>query len=223
MPRVPVPTEDLPAKPWHEGLTDKERRFVDEYLVDLNARRAALRCNMGRGNVKSATEVGSRLKRKLAANISAALAEKSGITATALVSELGAIAYSRITDFLRLGVNGRLVLAVSDLNELPDEAKAAIAKIKERVNDDGTISIEVELWDKLSAIDRIGRAIGLFQEHVGEVNHKHKHEFVDPLDRIKERLNALRNAQGLVPEIDPPLKRITPPQPTPRDVVIDAD
>jgi hypothetical protein len=63
--------------------------------------------------------------------------------------------------------NKRLVLAVDDLDELPDEAKAAIAKLKERVNGDGSISIEVELHDKLVALDRLGKSIGFL---VAEAN-----------------------------------------------------
>jgi hypothetical protein len=128
-----------------------------------------------------------------------------------VVGELGAIAFSRISNYLKIQ-GGRLVMAVASLDELPEEAVAAIAKLKERVNDDGSISIEIELHDKLGALDRLGKSIGLFKETDVNHRHKHEHEFVDPMARIKDRLNALRKAQqsGPVVEIDSPPHRIAP-------------
>lgn len=223
---VPVPTEKAPA--WASGLSDKEWRWVLEYLVDLNARQATLRCGFAKGNVKSATEIGSRFKRRLAANISAALAERSGITATAVVSELGAVAFSRITDFLKLE-NGRLVLTVSDLSELSEEAKAAIAKLRERVNDDGSVSIEVELHDKLGALDKLGKSIGLFKERA-EVTHIRDYEAEaeaaeDVRRRIDERLKQLRRALNAetVAEIEPPVARVALPIQPVAQPIIDAE
>jgi phage terminase small subunit len=217
---VPAPTEVSAASNWHDGLTAKERRFIEEYLVDLNARQAALRCGMGRGNVKSATEVGSRLKRKLAANISAALAEKSGITATALINELGAVAYARVTDFM-IVENGRVV--VKDTALWTDEQKAAVSEIWETTDGDGYRVIRIKLHDKLGAIDKLGKSIGLFKEADVNHRHKHEHEFVDPMARIKERLNALRRSLAELPdaEIDPPPRRIAPPQPERTASIID--
>jgi phage terminase small subunit len=166
----------------------------------------------------------SRIRKKaaVAAAISALMAERSGVTSTAVVNELGAIAFSNITDYLKLE-NGRLVLAVADLNDLSDEAKAAIAKLRERVNHDGSISIEVELHDKISALDRLGKSIGLFKER-SEVAHRHEVELVDPLDRINARLEQLRKARAAEPfvEIEPPLQRHIAPPTTPAGPIIDA-
>lgn len=225
---VPVTTEnERPA--WSGGLSDREYRWILEYLVDLNARQAALRCGLGRGNVKSATEIGSRFKRRLAATISEAIAEKSGIVGSAVLGELGAIAFSKITDYLKLE-KGRLVLTVSDLNDLPDEAKAAIAKLRERMNEDGTVSIEVELHDKIPALKLLGSAAGAFVDrheisgpNGGPV--QFEDTAADVRARIKERLNALRKAQEAPPfaVIEPPLQRIAPPQAKEPPLVIDAE
>ena len=45
------------------GLTPKQTRFVDEYLVDLNATQAATRAGY---SAKTANEQGSRLLAKVA-------------------------------------------------------------------------------------------------------------------------------------------------------------
>ena len=58
------------------ALTDKQRRFVDEYLVDLNATQAAIRAGYSK---RRASEIGSQNLRKpeIAEAISAAQAERS--------------------------------------------------------------------------------------------------------------------------------------------------
>lgn len=58
------------------ALTDKQRRFVDEYLVDLNATQAAIRAGY---SARRASEIGSQLLRKpnVAEAISVAQAERS--------------------------------------------------------------------------------------------------------------------------------------------------
>jgi phage terminase small subunit len=119
--KPPIPTEAAP--PWAADLSLRERRFVEEYIVDLNGRQAAIRAGLGK-SIKSATEMASRMRKNptVAAAISALMAERSGVTGAAVVGELGAIAFSRITDYLKLE-NKRLVLAVDDLNELTDERR----------------------------------------------------------------------------------------------------
>jgi phage terminase small subunit len=220
---IPVPTKDTP--PWAAELTLKQRRFVEEFIVDLNGRAAGVRGGLGK-SPKSAGEIASKLRKipGVAAAISALMAQRNGVTGAAVVGELGAIAFSRISNYLRIQ-DGRLTLAVASLDELPDEAVAAIAKLKERVNDDGSISIEVELHDKLGALDRLGKSICLFKEAGVNHRHKHEHEFVDPMARIKDRLNALRKAQqsGPTVEIHSPSRRIAPPQPERQEPIIDIE
>jgi phage terminase small subunit len=223
MTKLPIPSDDTP--PWAAELSLRERRFVSEFIVDLNGRQAAIRAGLGK-TPKSAGEIASQMRRKptVAAAISALLNERNGVTGAAVVGELGAIAFSRITDFLKLE-NGRLVLTVSDLNLLPEEAIAAIARLKERIDPDtGAVTIDVELHDKLGALDRLGKSIGLFKERA-EVNHHHEVEVLDPLARIRERLNALRKAReaGPMVEIEPPVERIAPPPPRPEPPVIDGE
>ncbi len=59
-----------------KSLTPKQRRFVDEYLVDLNARQAAIRA---RYSERTAQEQGSRLlsKAKVQTAVAKAMAERS--------------------------------------------------------------------------------------------------------------------------------------------------
>jgi hypothetical protein len=115
--------------------------------------------------------------------------------------------------------------AVSDLKELPDEAAAAISRIRERVWDDGTITIEVELHDKFAALTLLGKSVSMFKERA-EVDHNHTLILeADPLDSINARLKALARAQGQLPEpeIQPPLTRAVLAPVKDEPLVIDAE
>ncbi len=220
MPRqVPTKTENTPK--WAAELTLRERRFVEEYCIDLNGKQAAIRAGLGK-TVKSATEMASRMRKRplVAAAISQLVSERTGGTAAAVLNELGAIAFADIFDIVRID-NGRLV--VNDLNQLTKEQRAAVAEISEVVNDDGSISWKLKLHDKLGALDKIGKSIGLFKER--EVAHTHELVSADDMrQRILARLSALKKAQLAEPsaEIEPPVQRAKP-VPAKVGPVIDAE
>lgn len=46
-------------------LTAKQQRFVEEYLIDLNATQAAIRAGYKAGNSQRASEIGNEYSRKL--------------------------------------------------------------------------------------------------------------------------------------------------------------
>lgn len=65
------------------GMNDKQKRFVEEYLIDLNATQAAIRAGY---SAKTATSQGERLLRnvdvqRLVVEAQAARSERTGITA----------------------------------------------------------------------------------------------------------------------------------------------
>jgi hypothetical protein len=115
-----------------------------------------------------------------------------------------------MTDFMTVE-NGRVV--VRDTALWTDEQKAAVSEIWETTNGDGYRVIRIKLHDKLVALDRLGKSIGLFKEK-SESTITHQIEITDPMARIRERLNALRRSHADVPEvvIDPPPPQIAPPR-----------
>ena len=68
-----------PTRPdWAAGLPDRQRCFVEEYLVDLNGTQAAIRA--GYAETDAAVEAHRQLRKaKIAAAISDALAERPGV------------------------------------------------------------------------------------------------------------------------------------------------
>src|SRR5215213_1985099 len=92
------------AAPLH-GLTARQARFVEEYLVDLNATQAAIRAGY---SARTANEQASRLLANVsvAAAISEALAaraERTQITADQVVEELAAIGFAKLGDYAEWG------------------------------------------------------------------------------------------------------------------------
>ena len=142
-------------------MTDKQRKFCDEYLIDLNATRAY---KLAYPNVKSesaATSGASRLLRnvKVAAYISERMQERqkrTEVTQDRVIEELAAIAFAKATDFAQI-VNGNVVL--TDTADLTESQIRAIAGIKE-----GKFGIELKLNDKEKALELLGRHLGMFKD-----------------------------------------------------------
>jgi phage terminase small subunit len=209
------------APAWAEGLTDKQRRFCEEYIIDLDPTESAVRAGIGRSR-KASTESASRLRKQpeVAAALARLMSEKSGVSGMSVVNELAAIAFAKVTDFVQV-TGGKM--AVVDSSKLSEAQKAAIAEIS--VSEDGR-SIRVKLADKISALNSLGKALGLFKERV-----EHSGPQGGPIEMTdaKSRLllllglpaDAAQPMQPLV-EIQPPLKRVAAPvRPQPR--IIDGD
>jgi phage terminase small subunit len=206
----PVPaTASTPA--WATGLSDREQSFVLQYLVDLNLKAAGLRAGFSKKNPGVvARQV--RDRPHVAEAIAKLMQERYGLQASRVIGELGAISYARITDYME--IKGGCVV-VKDTDKWTDEQKAAVSEIWETYDAEGRAIIRIKLHDKIGALDRLGKSIGLFKEKSESTVH-HQIEIVDPLAKIKERLAALRRSQADGPEveIDAPPKRaaIAPPR-----------
>ena len=84
------------------ALTEKQQRFVDEYLIDLNATQAAIRAGY---SVKTADKQGWQLleKTRIAEAISEKMAERSrrtGVNQDRVVMELAKIAFVNAADVI---------------------------------------------------------------------------------------------------------------------------
>lgn len=157
-------------------MTNKQKAFVDEYLIDLNATRAYKAVYK---NVKSDDAARASSSKLLTnANIKAYVEKRmkdrekrTEITQDKVLKELAAIAFANGSDFARVvtktGFNkqGKEVqyqdveLEVTD--QLPEEKKKAIAGIKMGKN-----GIEVSTCDKVKALELLGRHLGMFSDKV---------------------------------------------------------
>lgn len=138
-------------------LTGKQERFVEEYLVDLNATQAAIRAGY---SPKTAEAIGYENLRKpqISQAIEAARAarsERTEITQDMVLRELAAIGFARATDYVKIQ-NGCVRLTETD--DLSQDQKCAVASIRE-----GKHGIEVKTYDKLRALELLGQHLGMFE------------------------------------------------------------
>lgn len=150
-------------------MNARKRRFVDEYLIDLNAAQAAIRAGY---SVKTARSLGQRLLTDvdIAAAIAAAIAERAErtkITQDCVLQELAILLRSDVRHFTVDDDTGSLVLA----DGAPDSAWRAVSSVKHRriVSGRGehretTYEVEFRLWDKPAAVKMAGQHLAMFTE-----------------------------------------------------------
>lgn len=143
-------------------LTEKQRKFVEEYLIDLNATQAAIRAGY---SVKTANEQGSQNLAKLSIQeeIAKEMAERSkrtGINQDRVVLELAKIAFVKITDVV--DDEGRIKQDAAD----EDLACIESVKVKEIPTRSGDVGIEreVKLSPKLKALELLGKHLGMWND-----------------------------------------------------------
>ena len=143
-------------------LTAKQKRFVEEYLIDLNATQAAIRAGYKVDNARIiAAENLSKLN--IAEAIDKALAERSrrtGINQDRVVQELAKIAFVNIADVVN-----------TDCEILPDADEADLAaiesvKVKTIPTKSGEVGVEreVKLSSKLKALELLGKHLGMWND-----------------------------------------------------------
>jgi len=156
--------------------SDREKQFIIEYLVDLNATQAAIRAGY---SARTAKQQAQRLIKK--DSVQAAIqkemnkrARRTEITADKVLEEYAKLGFSDVTDYLQVVTERILVghdketgepisdisqfVLMKDTKDIPPEKLAAISEIKQAK--DGSISFK--LHDKKGALDSIAKHLGMF-------------------------------------------------------------
>ncbi len=165
-------------------LTNKQRRFVDRYLVHLNAPRAAKEAGY---SSRSARNQAHRMMTNddISAAIESAMKERSErlkISQDDVLRMLVDLVESNIGEICFWEKNKILM---RDLNEIPRERLSGIKKLSCRETSWGR-SISITMYDKVAALTLLGKHLGLF----GSVNRSGvDHEAEEEASR--NRLSAL--------------------------------
>lgn len=147
-------------------LTPKQRRFVAEYLIDLNATQAAVRAGYSR---RTAVKIGSEnlTKPDIAREIQRAMDERAartGVTAERVLREIAAIAFLDIRK--AFNTDG----SMKPLDQLDDETAAAIAglEVYEELDQEGVVVLgrvkKLKLSDKIGALTLLARHLGMLND-----------------------------------------------------------
>ena len=163
-------------------MTDKQARFCEEYMVDLNATQAAIRAGYSPASAKT---VGPRLLenvgvQKLIAQLQAEQSRRTGVSTDRVVRELAKIAFVNAADL----IDPKTASLKSDASH---DDLAAVQTVKVKMFGDG-LEQEVKLADKLRALDLLGKHLGMYKDT------SEKDPVADALAKAKELLGGVDSA-----------------------------
>lgn len=149
-------------------INEKQKRFCEEYLKDFNGAQAAIRAGYSK---ESAKEQASRLLTN--ANVATYLtllkdqnSKNHSDLKNLIVEEYKKIGFSNIQDFIEADNS------IVDISQIDREKAAVVESIKKTETEfsganesTGTkTTVQIKLWDKLNALEKLGRYVGLFEE-----------------------------------------------------------
>jgi phage terminase small subunit len=189
------------------ALNDKQRRFVSEYLIDLNGTQAAIRA--GYSEKTAGAQAFDLLKKpELQEALSVAMQareKRTGITQDRVLQELAKIGFSDIRRVVRWGNTELKVnesgdeegpttevyhgLCLTAADEIDDDTAAAIAEVSQ-----GREGLKVKLYDKRAALVDIGRHLGMFKDKV-ELSGKDGGPIMQATVTAEELAEAVRNVR----------------------------
>ena len=158
-------------------MTQKQKRFIEEYLIDLNATQAAIRAGY---SPDTARQTGSENLSKpvIRAQIDRAMAERSkrtGVNAERVVQELAKIAFVNAAEV----IDPKTATVKEDA--LPEDT-AAIQSVKVKTFGEDGLEREIKMADKLKALELLGKHLGMFKDRI---------ELSGGLDTEKSKLDDL--------------------------------
>jgi phage terminase small subunit len=167
-------------------LKSKQRRFIDEYLIDFNATQAAIRVGYARNSAKVQ---GSRLldNENVSKEIDRRIDEKA-MSADEVLTRLADMARGDLADLMEITPTGfvfKLMEKDANGNVVVNPKTKLIKKIKQKVTtylskksdgeDREIIETELELYSAQEALALLGKHHQLFTENI---NLKHDGEIV---------------------------------------------
>lgn len=168
-----------------KGISDRQIKFIDHYLVHLNASRAAMEAGY---SPKTAFRMGQENLQKPAirSRIDEALAkrsEKTKISSDQVLEELAIIAFSDVKNFINY--NGQDI-TLKQFSEIPEPLTRCISKITQKSTRDGP-SVTIQMHDKLAAIEKLEKHLPMHIARLREVEAL-KLEFEQKLLEYKQKI-----------------------------------
>lgn len=158
-------------------MTQKQKRFIEEYLIDLNATQAAIRAGYSPDTAYSIGQENLK-KPEIRAHIDRAIAERSkrtGVNAERVIQELAKIAFVNATAV----IDPKTATVKEDA--LPEDT-AAIQSVKVKTFGEDGLEREIKMADKLKALELLGKHLGMFKDKI---------ELSGGLDTEKTKLDDL--------------------------------
>ncbi|WP_051303756.1 terminase small subunit [Bacillus sp. SB47] len=189
-------------------LTPKQKRFVDEYLIDLNATQAYIRAGYKASTEAVAGVEGHKLLKnpKIEKAISEAMEKRSkrtNITADKVLNQLAKFAFADIRDLMTWDEEtGRITLLPPDQidGSIITELTQTITEVpygEELVAD--KVTTKVKRGDPLKALELIGKHLGMFDPknaHIDDLSKAQVEKMKAETELTKERIKLLKGDKG---------------------------
>jgi phage terminase small subunit len=162
-------SDEQPSSP---TLTDKQERFCQEYLHDLNATQSAIRAGYSQG---AASEIGYENLRKpqiadRIAELQKERSERTQITADEVIREIAKLAFADIDAVADWDDNGATVIPKSKLAPGVTRTIAEVSNTK--------FGIKLKMHDKKGSLELLGRHLGIFKD---KIEHSADQSLIDAL------------------------------------------
>lgn len=146
-------------------MTAKQKRFCEEYLIDLNATQAAIRAGYKKSEYTDTNANKLLENTSVKEAIERAMAERSrrtGINQDRVLMEIAKLAFVNIDDVLDVNTG-----KVKENASRDDLACIQSVKYKKSEGSSGTtIEREVKIADKKANLELLGRHLGMFKDKV---------------------------------------------------------
>lgn len=186
---IPAPSNgaaryDAPAQAPAHKFTDRQASFIDHYVFSKNATQSAIKAGYSENDAHvqgsrllSKAKVRDEVERRLAAR-----AKRLDIDGDWVIRELAKVARGNMSRYMRANEDGSPRLDFSNLSE--DDTAALQSVTVEEFKDGRSDKREVRrvkfaLWDKVKALDTLGKHFGIYAPE--QVDHRHQHTLMGTL------------------------------------------
>jgi len=142
-------------------MTDLQKRFCEEYVIDYNIAKSAIRAGYQGDNARISAWQAMQLPdvQEYIEELQAAASIRCQVSKDELLMEFKKIGFSNIKNYLHNDLDAKYLSEI----ETPEAIKS-IKKTVRSGEDYSDTTVELVLHDKLSALTSIGRHIGFFSE-----------------------------------------------------------
>jgi len=143
-------------------LTNKQKKFCQEYIIDLNATQAAIRAGYSKNTARfiACENLTKPNIQQNLAELQAEAAKRNELTVDMIIAELKELGFSNIADFMDKG-------KMLPLTKVKKDRLKAVSQVKltRTSNDDSEReTIEFKFYDKLSALDKLAKHLGFYEK-----------------------------------------------------------
>ena len=191
---VPESATEIPKKPTYSdllaALPKRSARFVEEYLIDMNKRQAALRAGYSKSYVAKNTHKIIRVI-GVAAAIDAGreeISKRAMISQDEVIRQLVKIGFAEMGAFAKWGPG---YVTINKSEDLTEDQRCAVAEVVETTTKDGGSTVRLKLHPAIPALLGILDRVKPGADDPQKVEITHKMTFFPPEPKTMAEYEAL--------------------------------